>query len=871
MPNFKPYPLSLAVLTLVSAETLYAETSLNSYALNIPAQPLNHALLSFGQQSKQQIIYNTDIAQGLKSPGLNGVYTTASALQTLLADSGLDYHIAENGTVLINKKPKTEHLPQPAPSQKNEPSSTLPTVKVTDTRLYDATDPYNTDYTLPNATAGTKTDTPIIETPLNVQVISKQVLKDQQAITLGDALKNVSGVAVTSDINGVSNSGTIPNVLSATSITLRGFESQTYSRNGFRLQQGAGTRELANVEAIEVLKGPAAVLYGLVEPGGLVNVVTKQPLATPYYSFNQQFGSFDNYRTTADATGPIAGHEDLLYRLNVSYQTTSGVQDFTGKDDVFVAPVFTWLISPRTQATVEFEYNRQHSGLSTPFNPFINSQLQNIPISRNYGEYTPAVTESFFGGVNWSHQFNDEWTVKHRFSVNQLGFEANNFFTPSFTSGPGAIEELFGLTSPSDGLTVLRNKIGNLAQNNTYSTNLDLVGHFDTGGLRHTLLIGADYYRISNSSQTTSNDALEQRTVIDPFNPIHPGIPIGRIGDLNFGLNEQVDQYGFYVQDQIKLPYDLHITGGFRYQNIRQDTQNTFNGSETSRAILNADATTPRVGLLWHPRDWVSLYANYAESFGINPSGLVFINEGNFAPVAPTSATQYEGGVKTEFLGGRLRATLAYFDLTKTNVGVSDPNPLHNCGSGPGSCSLALGEVRSRGPELDIQGEILPGWNAIATWANVDVIVTKTNADNAPLTQGATFNVGDRLFNVPRNTASFFSTYEFQQGDLKGLKFGGGVTVLEGTIGSGGGHFFDSAILPAIKVPGSATLNLLLGYSRNIGKAKVTAQLNVNNVLDKRYYTNINGNLNDPTLGISGAAASFGAPRTFLGSINIQY
>jgi len=831
------------------------------YAVNIPAQQLATALDSLAQQTGLQPFYADGITTNKHSPAVTGQLTAAQALDKLLAGSGLVYQFTAGNAVAI----------KPAPEQLNKAQpNTLPTVKVTDTRLYDATDPYNTDYTLPNATAGTKTDTPIIETPLNVQVISKQVLKDQQAITLGDALKNVSGVAVTSSVDGGAVQNGNQNGLSATNITLRGFESQTYARNGFRLQQGGGTRELANVEAIEVLKGPAAVLYGLVEPGGLVNIVTKQPLATPYYSFNQQFGSFDNYRSTADATGPVAGREDLLYRLNFSYQTTGGIQDFTGKDDVFVAPVLTWLISPRTKATVEFEYNRQHSGLTAPYNPFINGQLQNIPISRNYGEYSPAVTESFFGGINWAHQFNDNWNIKHSFAVNHLTSSVPNYVRPNFTTDANGIDQVYGIPDAFSGLGVLRIDVGNRSQNNTYSTNLDLVGYFDTGPLKHTLLVGGDYYRINNLGLLTSSNSINQLSIIDPFNPVHPGIGIGATGDISFGTKEQIDQYGFYVQDQIKLPYDVHLTGGFRYQNIRQNTQDLFNGATTSETTLNADAATPRVGLLWHPKDWLSLYGNYAESFGAN-TGLVFISEGNFAPITPTSATQYEGGIKTEFFGGRLRATLAYFELTKTNVAAADPDPTHDCGNGPNSCSLALGAVRSQGPELDIQGEILPGWNAIATWANVDVIVTKSNADNAPLTQGFTFNIGDRLFNVPRNTARVFTTYEFLQDDLKGLKFGAGVTVQEGTLGTGGSSFSDDTILPPIKVPGSATLDLLVGYSRNIGKAKVTAQLNINNVLDKRYYTNINGGLIDPSVGLTGAFAAFAAPRTFLGSINIQY
>jgi iron complex outermembrane recepter protein len=285
--------------------------------------------------------------------------------------------------------------------------------------------------------------------------------------------------------------------------------------------------------------------------------------------------------------------------------------------------------------------------------------------------------------------------------------------------------------------------------------------------------------------------------------------------------------------------------GGIRYQYI--DVKDSANSD-----VKAQDAVTPRVGVLWQPKKWLSLYANYAESFGAN-TGRVFPG----TPVPPTSATQYEGGIKAEFFDGKLRTNLAYYDLTKTNVAVGDPlHPAPACGGG--GCSIALGEVRSRGPELDITGEILPGWNVIATWSNTDIIVTKTNADNEKL--NGTISPGDRLPNVPRNTGSLWSTYEFQDGDYKGLIFGGGATLRDGLLP------YDGAGTGGYKTPGYATFDLMAGYSRQLGDAKVSIQLNVANLLDKRYFTSFTA-LND----LQGSFADFGQPRTFMGLISIQY
>jgi iron complex outermembrane recepter protein len=253
-------------------------------------------------------------------------------------------------------------------------------------------------------------------------------LKDQQVISLDQALKNVSGVTAS---NGGSTSGGRGGL--DQSFFLRGFESQTFFRNGFRLQQGAASKGMANVESVEVLKGSAAGLYGLVDPDGMVNVITKQPLATPYYGFSQQFGSYDLYRTTIDATGPITKNKDLLYRVNMSYQNSGSFREFVGKEDVFLAPVLKWVISPKTQATFELEYNHQHLGLDNTFVPLANGNgtCLDIPRSRNYGEYSPGTVETIFGGFNWSHQFNDDWSIKHSFSVNQRNHIKSHFVLPT--------------------------------------------------------------------------------------------------------------------------------------------------------------------------------------------------------------------------------------------------------------------------------------------------------------------------------------------------------------------------------------------------------------------------------------------------------
>jgi iron complex outermembrane recepter protein len=716
----------------------------------IPPQALDSGLLRLAADSGLEILFTADQVRGVSGNGMDGNMTTARALSKLLQGSGMAYRFVDAGTVTIEpssnfKKTGTvANKPQPQ-SNNNETESETTLEKVTveadADNPYDdptrQTDPYNTDYVLPKATAGTKTNTPVMETPLNVQVISKQVLKDQQVISLDKALRNVSGVTTsgTTSLNG----GLSPNT--GQTLFLRGFQSNTIFRNGFRMDGntfGNGT-QFANVESVEVLKGPAAILYGRVEPGGMVNVVTKQPRATPYYSFNQQFGSYDLYRTSLDATGPLTQDDTLLYRVNTSFQSNNSYRDLVSGEDVFFAPTLKWNISPRTQATLEFEYNRELSSAVSNVLPvfsekpaasisdiFGSGKIIDIPHHLNYGERNPVTTENIFVGLNWSHQFNDDWSIKH-----QVAFKEQ--------------DSLQGLSAyPLDFNGYVPNKVARIIAfgrntTDTVATNLDLTGHFKTWGLEHTLLAGGDYYRYDSLADSSTGHlfglfgipGFAPGSFIDFNNPIHPGTNVDRIVDIGSISMTSTDNYGVYLQDQIKLPYDVHVMGGLRYQYVHStiknaDTSPGADGVFSADLPQTDDAVTPRVGLLWQPKKWLSLYSNYVENFGANTGVRTFVQGSTVGkPVPAQSGQQWEVGTKIALFDGRFRASLAYYDLKKQNVPVSDFDQTHQCGNGAGSCNLLAGEARIRGTELDIQGEILPGWNVVATYTNQNARITR--------------------------------------------------------------------------------------------------------------------------------------------------
>ena len=697
-----------------------------------------------------------------------------------------------------------------------------------------------------------------MDTPLNVQSVTQQVLQDQQATTLAQALQNVSGVSVapglSSNFSGFVSSG----------IYVRGFLSGTYYRDGFRVDStisgfdAVGDRQLANIASVDVLKGPGAILYGLVEPGGIVNLTTKEPLNAPYYAVEQQVGSLGFYRTTVNSTGPLTKDDTLLYRMNMSYENNGApfgaFVDNTHSQNIFMAPVLKWNIDAATWVKLEAEYGDNRNNLFTPFDPVLNGNYLNIPRSTNYGDSPSYRQSSLFSALTWSHEFDKDWSIKQQIAFDHV------MANPTSVLGQYAFNNFPPFAFPVVGQLVEQTPLSQ----QVYSTNIDLKGHINTFGAEHTLLLGGDIYRTTFVG--SGNVPISGTPLVSLFNPVQPGVPPVTCPCFPFASYDTQNTAGLYLQDQVKLPYNFFVLAGARYQYIRQTSESgsaldDLNNSSTPPPPLVGQAVTPRFGLLWRPQSWLSLYGNYTEGFGPNNQGLIF--PGTLP--APTSARSWEAGAKIELFDGKLRASADYFELVKTNVPFGDP-------AHPGYV-LLVGEARSTGPEVDIQGEILPGWNVIATYTNDDVRITKgSQGQNGGGGQAGGLSVGERFPFVPRNKASLWTTYEFQDAAWKGLKLGAGYVysgstpVYDATVGSGGdppGVFRD--------VPGAGVVNLMGAYSFNYAGSKMTAQLNVNNVLDRTYYTAAT-NAAPVVPGLTGGASfrSYGAPFSVLGSLRAE-
>ena len=663
-------------------------------------------------------------------------------------------------------------------------------------------------YKVSQANTATKTDTPIMQTPFSVQVVPQQVIRDQQAVRLETAVQNVSGVIVQRGANGDTSD----------SFVIRGFNVDHTYRNGVLGggSFGQGHREMANVERVEVLKGPGAILYGRSEPGGIVNIVTKQPLATPYYSVQQQFGSYNFYRTTADATGPLTKDDTLLYRVNVSYENSGSFRRFMKEDNLFIAPVVQWNISPRTQITAEFEY--LHFDRTREFGtPVIGNRP--APIGRNDTVVDPGFNQNlgdrYFAGLHGSHRLNADWEASLRLSLTQLETSVDNNLFFNLAQPNGDLERFY-----FNGPTTLRN----------YQTTFTLTGHINSGVAKHTLLAGYDFFYLS--TKFSGDNAVSA----PPFNIFAPTFsnPAPVFDQGSFSGSTAETWHGLYLQDQIELPYHIHLLAGARYDNTR--------GTDNQLGVTTyeEDRLSPRGGLLWQPLPWLSLYGSYTQSLG--PSNVFFRTDG--VKMRPQSGQQWEAGVKTEFWDGRLRMTAAYFDLTKQNIAVPDPANLTRL--------RPVGEAQTRGIELDITGEILPGWQVIAAYSYLPFAkITHDVADDGAgnPTAGGT---GNRLFLAAKDSGSLWSTYEFQDEALRGLKVGGGVVAVGERQGD---------VANTYQLAGYVTANLMASYQWHVGMTRLTAQLNVNNLFDVSHFAGSN----------AFDSAVFGMPRFFMGSIRMEF
>jgi iron complex outermembrane receptor protein len=627
-----------------------------------------------------------------------------------------------------------------------------------------------------SATGATKTDTPLQDLPQSVRVITGDLLKDVGVTDLAGALDLSSGISRASNFGGLWDS-----------YAMRGFTGDPnfgsdYMINGFSSSRGYnGLRDGADTQSVEILKGPAAALYGRGEPGGTVNITTKKPRFQPEYTIEGTVSSYRTRRGAVDFTGPIS--ETLAYRLNAAWDKGDSFRDRLTHDRKFLAPSFIWLVGEATTVSYEVEAVEQRA----PFDRgvvAVNGVLGLIPVSRFLGEPAdgPVTIRSTGQQLFIQHPFNDDWSLQ--------------------TGVAYRTSSLYGVSSQAsnllaDGRTLRRQHRLNDNKAIDRSGRLEILGKVMTGPIKHNLLFGVDAFKFDDRRiQYRRNPSATNPYAIDIYNPVYGGVA----DPMTLSINTQSNQraYGLYAQDQMDLSEKWKMLLGVRRDSAEQSVTNYRVNVTTKQS---PDATSPRVGLVYQPNKQLSLYTTAGRAFRPN-DGVSLENQA----FAPEKSKSYEIGAKYD--NDRLSGTLAVYRITKQNVLTT--NPINT------DFALAAGEVASKGVELDVSGEIVRNLKLSASYAYTDARVTKGDA---------TIVTGSRFPNVPKNSGSVVLTQTFA--------LGSGTASLGGAVNYAGARLGDVATSSNFELPAYTVFRLISSYAPT---KKTRVSLNVDNLFNKRYY-----------------------------------
>lgn len=656
-------------------------------------------------------------------------------------------------------------------------------------------------YRATRSASATRTDTAIHETPQSISVVPAQVVEDIGATRLEDALDYAGGVERGNNFGGQG----------LTEFLVRGFSTQEFYRNGFAVNRGyPNMPDASTLERIEVLRGPASMLYGRGDPGGTFNIVSKQPQAERRTVLGSQVNTDGLRRGTLDTTGELDESAAFTYRLNLVAEGSDSFRDHVESERFNIAPVLRWQLNDDTALILEGDYLHNRHPLDRGLTRYPN-QAGDLSRDRFLGEESAGklTNQNATTQLRLEHQLDSQWML--RGGIQYLDGSLDG----------GAVENN-GLAA--DGRTVGRNYSERWLNWNDLAVQANLEGHFDAAGLAHTLLLGVEFDDFNYDSQIDRSGGATNDFPIDLYDPVY-GQPLPALTRTTTYDDENLKSYAFLLQDQITLTERLTAQVGARLERFEQRYENKLNPAGSWDQAHNA--VSPRFGLIYDLTEELAVYANTSRSFkpnrGADRSSQAF---------DPEEGIAHEVGVKYELPEHDLSVTAALFHITKENVLTSDPFD--------SNYQVAAGEARSRGFDISVAGNITPQWRMIGGYAYVDAEVTESSSASMP--------VGTRLANVPRHSFNLLDTYEFAEGPLAGLGVGMGVKYVGDRKGGATSTAFD--------MDAYTTVDLLAYYPLT---ERVRLNLNLNNLFDEEYEERAWGNI----------WAYPGAPRTLQAGIAI--
>lgn len=716
--------------------------------------------------------------------------------------------------------------------------------------------------------SGTKTDTPLMETPQSITIIDNEELTRRNALSINQALTYVAGVS--------------PNqrggmVTRYDQLILRGFAPGLYL-DGMRLIAGPYSTpqiDFNRVDHIDVVKGPASVLYGNSTPGGLVNLTSKLPEADAFGRIELQAGNYDALRGAVDINQPLDADGRLLFRVVGGWQKSDGLTDMTFSERYHVSPMLTFAPGPDTSFTLVAGYQHSPSGGGYSGVPAYGSVLPNpggeLPRDINTGDpgYERYNHHQRSIAAFFRHDFNEHLTFRSnaRFQNNELSYR--QLYVAGFaTTGTG-------VNRNSNYSIITRGGGGADEDYDTLTLDNHLNAKFATGALRHNVLVGIDYQNITGENVQQFNTGQTANPVtsipnLNLFNPVYggtlPSFDLTALSPAYVNTYGKRNQVGIYLQDQIAIGR-LQLIASGRYDWYDQTTRNKKIAAGQPGAVttLSQTAFTMRLGALYEFEFGVSPYFSYSESFepqaGQTWDGI---------PFDPVTGRQYEAGVKFQPKGTNAIFTASAYDLRRQKVPVGDPAA--GTGGIPTNAQIQIGEVRVRGVELEGRGEITPGFDIVVAGTYTDAIITKGAPAIAPTAtnSGTPTTTGTRQLGTPEWLASTFLSYDLGrntgiEGPLGGLTFGGGVRYVGGSDGTTNYAVINGVTtFRRFHTDGFVLVDALLGY--DLGRAStalegVSLALNAANLFDKRHVTAC------PFQN----SCYFGAGRTVMGSVRFGW
>lgn len=655
-----------------------------------------------------------------------------------------------------------------------------------------------------------------MDAPQSVQIIEGEVIGQQQAIRLSEVLKNANGVYVGSARGGAQES-----------FFSRGYDMSANNmfKNGFRYN-GGSIPEVSSLDRVEFLKGSAALLYGNVAPGGILNLVTKTPSFKRGGEVSMQVGSYSYYKPTVDFYGPL--NKSIAYRFAGSYENSESFRDVVKNERIYVNPSFLFNVTEKTQITVQGDYLKADwtpdfgTGAITTI---YTSTIVDVPRSNFYGAlWSNGKTKSGSGSVLLNHDFNKNWKLN---------------FNTSFQTYDRASKSTAQLATVLPNGDWTRPLVENKNLETIVGDQLSLQGNFNTGSIKHQLFTGVDWENSFATAYTFAFNPANYDTInLYTFDPAKQrnDIPNSRATQI---VKTDTNRFGAYFQDLISITEQFKVLAGLRWSwqeaevtTYKETSKNNIQTVAPENAVPTVtpkrldNAFSPKIGLVYQPTKDMSLFASYSNSFTPNTGTTV-----DLKPLEASIIDQYELGIKKDFYKGMLTTNVTVYQITNSNLAQTAQYKADGSLNSDTTIKVLSGETKSKGVEVDLTARPVEGLSIIAGYSYNDMRYTKTSGLNG------SFIEGDRVVRTPQNTANLSFFYTVQTGVLKGISVGAIGNYIGDRLG-GWNNQYDNAKPDGIwhrEIPleGYTTVDVSAGYTWK----KLSLLCKLSNITNELNYT----------------------------------